>query len=285
MGKESMTTAARVEEDFAKASTQLKAEHVKEDAALKKQEAEKAAALKHEHDATAGKTGFLAKLTGHEDPVKKAENQHLKAEIVRAEQQTKSAHAIEKAELEAAKNKELAAAQAADKLHNPGHHNAGGGHHNVVPGATAVNNAGASYAPSNYNAAPGHHNNPNAFGSTDASMAGPLTKEEKKVYNYATGSYGQAAIEDGRRQEAEINAINTHHGAEHHGGEHLSQFAPQGIAAMPMAVGAQPVMATHQPMMGTHTHQPMMGSQPVMGTEQIIIQPAAAMNQTGHFSR
>jgi len=311
MGKESMTTAERVEADYAKAQTQLKAAHGKEDAALKAEESEKSAALKAEHAASGGKTGFLAKLTGKEDPVHKAESQHLKAEINRAEQQTKAAHTTEKAELDAAKQKELASAQAADKMHNMSlHDNRSGALNNAAPGTfnngTALNKDGAAYAPSNYNAGPGHHINPNVA-SNAAGLAGPLTDADKKIYNHATGTYGQAALEDGRRQDAEINPSRHHH-------EQQQQFVPQAIGAVPMAVmpgqqvmGSQPMMGSEQHVMGTQpmmgSYQPMMGSeqhimgahQPAMGSQQHVIssqqpmmgseQPLTGSQHAGHFSR
>jgi len=287
-----MTTAEQAEADYAKAAAQLKAAHGKEDAALKAEETEKTAALKAEHAATASNTGFLSKLTGHQDPVQKAESQHLKAEINRANQQTKAAHTSEKAELDAAKQKEVAAAQAADSLlrNNAGHNNAGGynnagynnaGGFNNAAGA-AYNNAGGSYAPSNYNAAPGAHVNPNVLGSA---APGPLTDADKRIFNHATGSYGQAALADGQRQDAGI----------HHSGQAAQQqFVPQGIAAVPVMVMTpqqpvmmgtqQPMMGTQQPMMGTQqplgTQQPMMGTQqPMMGAQQPL------GTQHGHFSR
>ena len=267
MGKESVTTAKQVEADYAKAQTQLKEAHGKEQAALKAEEAEKTAALKAEHAASGGKTGFLAKLTGHEDPVLKAESQHLKAEINRAEQQTKAAHTAEKAELDAAKQKELAAAGAADKMHNMTSHNntatAGGLHnngYNNAAGGTALNNAGGSYAPSNYNAAPGAHINPNAYGSTAHAALGPQTDADKKIYNHATGTYGQAALDDGRRQDAIINPG--------HNAAQQQQFVPQGIAAVPVVLGAQPVMA-QQPVMGVQ--QPLGSQQPMVGSQQTVL--------------
>jgi len=307
MGKESVTTAGRVEADFAKAATQLKAEHAKEDAALKAEEAEKSAALKAEHAASGSKTGFIAKLTGHQDPVQKAESQHLKAEITRAEQQTKAAHTTEKAELDAAKAKQLASAQAADSLLNTHNNNAaggaynnnaaggynnnaaggaynnaaGGGAYNNSAGGAVLNNAGGSYAPSNYNAAPGAHINPNAYGSSTAAMAGPATDADKRVYNHATGTYGQAALDDGRRQDAEINPSRQN-------AQQQQQFVPQGIAAMPVVMGAQQPIMAQQPMMGAQ--QPMMGAQqPMMGAQQPVVmgaqQPVLGSQQQGHFSR
>lgn len=99
MGKESIQTA--VAADRARDATQLKAEHGKEMAALKAEEAQLIAAQKAEHAKTPGKTGLLAKLTGKEDPVKKAEKQELKAEIARAENQTKAEHDAEDAQLKA----------------------------------------------------------------------------------------------------------------------------------------------------------------------------------------
>jgi len=293
MGKESITTAGQVEADFAKAATQLKADHGKEDAALKAEEAEKTAALKAEHAASGSKTGFLAKLTGHQDPVQKAESQHLKAEINRAEQQTKAAHTAEKAELDAAKAKELAAAQAADRLHSNANNNAGSGFNNNAGGAfnnntaggafnnggynngTALNNAGGSYAPSNYNAAPGAHINPNAYGSSSAAMTGPATDADKRIYNHATGTYGQAALDDGRRQDAEINPSRQN--------AQQQQFVPQGIAAMPVMMGVQqPMMGAQQPMMGAQ--QPMMGAQqPMMGAQQPVMGAQQLGTEHGHL--
>lgn len=302
MGKESMTEAARVEADYAKAATQLKTAQGKEDAALKAEEAEKTAALKAEHSASGGKTGLLAKLTGHEDPALKAESQHLKAEINRANQQTKAAHTSEKAELDAERAKELAAAQAADKLRTTGVHNnaaapgalnhgaaAPGAYSAAAPGAlnynaaapgaynaaavpgsgVALNNAGGSYAPSNYNAAPGAHINPNAYGSTAAAAVGPQTAADKKIYNHATGTYGQAALDDGRRQDEVI--YSGHNTAQ-------QQFVPQGIAAVPVVMAAQPVMGVvQQPMV----QQSMGVQQPMMGQQSTGVQPVGVIQPSG----
>jgi hypothetical protein len=272
MGKESTTTA--VEADHAKLATQLKAEHAKEDAALKAEETQKMAALKAEHAKQGGQTGFLGKLTGSQDPMQKAETENLKAEIDRAEAQTKAAHTAEKAELDAARRKELAAAEASDKLranalrdNNAGTFNNTGTFNNAAPGMTggALGNAASgmtggalgnaahgtfndSYAPSNYNAAPGHHNNPNDFNTNARSSGAPLTDTDKKIYNHATGSYGQAAIDDGRRQQAEINPNRQSQ-------QTAQQFAAPAVAAIPIVLApvATP-QTTGAPMMGTNQH-------------------------------
>jgi len=257
-----MTTEEQVEADYAKAAAQLKAAHGKEDAALKAEETEKTAALKAEHAATTSNTGFFSKLTGHQDPLQKAESQHLKAEINRADQQTKAVHTSEKAELDAAMQKDVAAAQAADSMmrNNAGHNAAG---YNNAAGGTAYNNVGGSYAPSNYNAAPGAHVNPNVLGSA---APGPLTDADKRIFNHATGSYGQAALADGQRQDAGI----------HPGQAAQQQFVPQGIAAVPVMM-----MGTQQPvMMGTQQPVMMGTQQPVMGTQQPMMG-----TQHEHFSR
>jgi hypothetical protein len=296
MGKESTTTA--VEADHAKLATQLKAEHAKEDAALKAEETQKMAALKAEHAKQGAQTGFLGKLTGSQDPMQKAETENLKAEIDRAEAQTKAAHTAEKAELDAARRKELAAAEASDKLranalrdNNAGTFNNTGTYNNAAPGMTggALGNAASgmtggalgnaapgmtggvlgnaasgmtggalgnaahgtfndSYAPSNYNAAPGHHNNPNDFNTNARSSGAPLTDTDKKIYNHATGSYGQAAIDDGRRQQAEINPNRQSQ-------QTAQQFAAPAVAAIPIVLApvATP-QTTGAPMMGTNQH-------------------------------
>jgi hypothetical protein len=110
----------RVAADFERAAVQLKAEQSKDIAFLKADEIEKAADLKAEHAMTEGGTGFLAKLMGTEDPVKRAERKQLKAEIRRAKQALKADHAYETAELQAKKSKEKAALAAAGKLrHSP----------------------------------------------------------------------------------------------------------------------------------------------------------------------
>jgi hypothetical protein len=193
MGKDSYMTEAplkeRVEADHLKTATQLKAEHAKEDAALKAEEAQKLAALKAEHAKTPGKTGFLAKLTGHQDPVKKAETEQLKAEIARAEETTKAEHDFENAELNARKRKENATIDAVDSM-----------------GSNTRVNTGAGYGANT------HHHGTNT-GSTHqhglnnehGANAGLAHGNIDKAYNHATGARGLAALQD-----------NLHHGNDHH---------------------------------------------------------------------
>lgn len=176
MGKESIQSEAplkeRVAADHGRDAAQLKAEHGKEMSALKAEEAQLLAAQKAEHAKTPGKTGLIAKLTGKEDPVKKAEKQELKAEIARAEETTKAAHDAENAQLKAHRTTDMSAVNAADKLH--------GSHTNHAAGLPA---AGAL--------AHGTH-------------GGPAGIPDNKIYNHATGAHGQAALEG--------NGQHHHHG-------------------------------------------------------------------------
>lgn len=241
MGKESIqaenqmdhTNAAplkeRVEAGHALSATQLKAQQEKEMASLKAEEAEKTAALKAEHAKTGGGTGLLAKLTGRSDPVKTAEQQQLKAEIARAEEQTKAAHAHEKAGLDANRKHDGAALTAAEKLagnNTTGYHGgAAGSHHSAVLPAAGVAGAGLAGAElahhhnsnglnnSNYNNGianngVGHNglaNNSLANNGNNIIPAGsvlpdgtvlPKSVKENEIYNHATGQKGLAALQD-----------------------------------------------------------------------------------------
>lgn len=161
MGKESIQSVAPLKEqvaaDHARDATQLKAEHGKEMAALKAEEAQLLAAQKAEHSKTPGKTGLLAKLTGKEDPVKKAEKQELKAEIARAEELTKAEHDAENAQLKAHRTTDMSAIKAAHGSH----------------ASHALPAAGAAVAPAG------------------TALEGV---PDKKIYNHATGQHGQAAL-------------------------------------------------------------------------------------------
>jgi hypothetical protein len=143
--------------------------------ALKAEEAELLAAQKAEHSKTPGKTGLIAKLTGKEDPVKKAEKQELKAEIARAEESTKAAHDYENAQLKANKTNDMAAVNAADKLHGSHSH------------ATGVPMAGGELARGENHVLP--------------------ADKTSKLYNHATGAHGQAALVDNG-----VHHHNHHHG-------------------------------------------------------------------------
>jgi len=258
MGKESIQSA--VAADHGRDAAQLKAEHGKEMTALKAEEAQALAAQKAEHSKTPGKTGLIAKLTGKEDPVKKAEKQQLKAEIARAEETTKAAHDQENAELKAHGAKHMASVNAMDNLHGSS------GSHNLaaLPAGQLAHTDGHVIA----------------AGIPD-----------NKIYNHATGAHGQAALAD--------NGVHHHHhhgiaafadnglGDRHHhhdnnnnnngglnqagfnqGGLNQAGFNQGGLAQAPMVAGAIPVavmpmaqtampmaapLATHgAPMMATH---------------------------------
>ena len=158
MGKESVQSVAPLKEqvaaDHSRDAAQLKAEHGKEKAALKAEEAQLMAAQKAEHAKTPGKTGLLAKLTGKEDPIKKAEKQELKAEMARAEELTKAEHDAENAHLKANRTTDMSAVNAI-----------GGSHNHALPAAGAI---------------PG--------GMSTEGIP------DKKIYNHATGQHGQAAL-------------------------------------------------------------------------------------------
>jgi len=187
MGKDSYMTEApmkeRVEADHVKTATQLKAEHAKEDAALKAEEAQKLAALKAEHAKTPGKTGFLAKLTGHQDPVKKAETEQLKAEIARAEETTKAEHDFENAELNARKRKENATVDAVDSLSGSNTRaNTGTGSHGSNTGLGSHHTHGGL--------------NNGGLNNDLGANAGLAHGNIDKAYNHATGARGLAAFAD-----------------------------------------------------------------------------------------
>jgi hypothetical protein len=189
MGKESIQSAPAVAADHGRDAAQLKAEHGKEMSALKAEEAQALAAQKAEHSKTPGKTGLIAKLTGKEDPVKKAEQQQLKAEIARAEETTKAAHDHENAELKAHGSKHMASANAVDSLH-------GSNHAGALPVAGGLAHG--------------------AHGSTTDSHVLDAGIPDKKIYNHATGAHGQAALAD--------NGV--HHHNHQHG---IAAFADNGL--------------------------------------------------------
>jgi hypothetical protein len=232
MGKESYTTEAplkeRVAADHVKTATQLKAEHAKEDAALKAEEAEKLAALKAEHAKTPGKTGLLAKLTGHEDPVKKAETQQLKAEIARAEETTKAEHDFENAELNARKRKENAAIDAVDSMGSNTRANTGAGHtHHHDHGTTT------------------HH---------EANL--------DKAYNHRTGAHGVAAFADnGLSHENDHHHSSARTTTGHHIDGNHSGMGGAGIgnAGFDQGMG-------HQHMATQTVAVPVMAAAPMMAT-------------------
>jgi len=271
MGKDSYMTEAplkeRVEADHVKTATQLKAEHAKEDAALKAEEAQKTAALKAEHAKTPGKTGFFAKLTGHQDPIKKAENEQLKAEIARAEQTTKAEHDFENAELNARKRKENAAIDAVDSFGNNTRANTGygntGSNYNTGTNTNFGSNTGYGNTGSNFAS-----NTGSGFGTqggvNDYGAAGLHHGNIDKAYNHATGARGLAAFADnGLHHEGHHHSGRTetgHHidGSNAGTGMGNSGFNNGGAGMMnaggigqPMAtqtVGAMPVAAAAVPM-------------------------------------
>jgi len=230
----------RVAADHAASSTQLKAEHAKESAQLKAEEAQRTAELKAEHAKTPGKTGLIAKLTGSEDPVKKAENQQLKAEIARAEQTTKAGQAAEKAELNAATKKEDIAYTAANSLHGSGVHS-GSGVQYAQPGVQYAQ-PGVQYSGSGIQPGVQHSG---VYGRNDAGLAN--NQDESLIYNHATGAHGLAALQD--------NGLHHHHG---HGtyrdaapqGQGLSGPGSYGMAA----TGGHGIAALHDNGLGDRNH-------------------------------
>jgi hypothetical protein len=182
MGKESTEAEIRSEQRA------MEAEHGKEMAALKAEEAQRTAALKAEHAKTPGKTGLLAKLTGHEDPVKKAEKQQLAAEIARAEEATKAEHAFENADLKAQKSKEHATVGAADSLMGHGDHN-------------GLKRSGA-----------GLHDEHG---------------RDNKLYNHATGAHGVAALQDDGLGDHHHGRSATGHQSYGHNGSQTDFGGPQ----------------------------------------------------------
>ena len=192
MGKESVQSVAPLKEQVAanhsRDAAQLKAEHGKEKAALKAEEAQLMAAQKAEHSKTSGKTGFLAKLTGKEDPVKKAEKQELKTEIARAEERTKAEHDAENAQLKANRTADMSAVNAIHGSHT----------NHALPAAAG-----------------------GAVGSGGISSTEGIP--DKKIYNHATGQHGQAALladkvkhDHGIAAFADNGLGDRHHSHHHH---------------------------------------------------------------------
>jgi len=223
MGSNVLPLKERVAADHAMTATQLKAEHTKEMANLKAEEAQATAALKAEHAKTPGDTGLLAKITGKEDPIKKAEKQQLKAEIARAEETTKANQAYEKAELNARKAKESATVNAAEKLvhgnNQFSNNTTGTGFHGGANNGFANNGFGSNTTGLNHNS----NILPAAGG---AAMAGD-------AYNHATGNHGVAAFAD--------NGLHREHGAGSSGSNNQAGIqAPmvQPVAAVPVTMMA-----------------------------------------------
>jgi len=226
LGSNMLPLKERVAADHAMTETQLKAEHTKEMANLKAEEAQATAALKANHAKTPGDTGLLAKITGKEDPIKKAEKQQLKAEIARAEETTKAQQAYEKAELNARKAKESATVNAADKLvHDDSRFN------NNTTGT------GLHGANSGLGSNTGLHHNSNILPATGgAALAGNglAGNNVGNAYNHATGAQGVAAFAD--------NGLHREHGAGFSGSNNQAgiQQAPmvQPVAAVPVTMMA-----------------------------------------------
>jgi hypothetical protein len=225
MGSNMLPLKERVAADHAMTQTQLKAEHTKEMANLKAEEAQATAALKAEHAKTPGDTGLLAKITGKEDPIKKAEKQQLKAEIARAEETTKANQAYEKAELNARKAKESATVNAADKL--------------VHDDSRFANNTGTGFHGANNgfanNGTTGLHHNSNILPAAGGAFAGNnlAGNNTGNAYNHATGAQGVAAFAD--------NGLHHEHGHGSSGSNNQAGIqAPmvQPVAAVPVTMMA-----------------------------------------------
>jgi uncharacterized protein YifE (UPF0438 family) len=229
LGSNMLPLKDRVAADHAMTETQLKAEHTKEMANLKAEEAQATAALKAQHAKTPGDTGLLAKITGKEDPIKKAEKQQLKAEIARAEETTKAQQAYEKAELNARKAKESATVNAADKLvHDDSRFNNNG---------TGFHGANSGFGSNTTGLHHGSNILPAAGGAALAGNALPGTNLGNNVgnaYNHATGAQGVAAFAD--------NGLHREHGAGFSGSNNQAgiQQAPmvQPVAAVPVTMMA-----------------------------------------------
>jgi hypothetical protein len=192
-------------------------------AALKAEEAQRTAALKADHAKTPGTTGLLAKLTGHEDPVKKAEKQQLAAEIARAEEATKAEHSFENADLKARKAKEHATVGAADSLMGSG--SSGYGDH------SGLKRSGA-----------GLHDEHG---------------RDNKLYNHATGAKGAAALQDDGLGDHHHGARSAtgHHNHGHDGSQNAGGFGggPQsGLGHSIMGSGPDNGLGDHHH--GHHDH-------------------------------
>jgi hypothetical protein len=295
MGKDSMETDIRTSEkrhmhdgevaplkqrvaaDHAASSVQLKAEQAKEMAALKAEEAQRTAELKADHAKTPGKTGLIAKLMGKEDPVKKAEKQQLKAEIARAEDGTKAAHAIERSELDAQRSKENASLTAAEKMGGTGLHGAHGASVNQHRNDDIYNHATGAHGLAAL-ADDGIHHEHHGFG---AMQDNGLSHEH---HHHHEGRHEGQSNEGGHANQ---HGAHGAHGGLNQGGlgnnggfQQVQQVVGQVpvVAAMPVAAAVPLAATTHTLPATTHT-MPATGTHTGAAVPVTVIAPG----KSGHY--